>query len=174
MMLEVLYLGAYLYIPPTLSGRSQIFDYCHIDEDQNSIDYTVQAMHFLFGCEISSEQIEELLFASDDDLYIAHYDESTNSLGRGYVSLIDMEVEITDTNVEENDYDFVPDCSIVSSDETSCTYDVYWVPGSSGEHLPNGQFAPVRDIATITVTFDFDDSYDLGFIITDIQVERAQ
>ena len=174
MMLEVLYLGAYLYIPPTLSGRSQIFDYCHIDEDQNSIDYTVQAMHFLFGCEISSEQIEELLFASDDDLYIAHYDESTNSLGRGYVSLIDMEVEITDTNVEENDYDFVPDCSIVSSDETSCTYDVYWVPGSSGEHLPNGQFAPVRDIATITVTFDFDDSYDLGFVITDIQVERAQ
>ena len=65
------------------------------------------------------------------------------------------------------------DFSIVSSDDTSCTYDVYWVPGSSGEHLPNGRFAPVRDIATITVTFDFDDSYDLGFIITDIQVERA-
>ena len=40
--------------------------------------------------------------------------------------------------------------------------------------IPNGRFAPVRDIATITVTFDFDDSYDLGFIITDIQVERAE
>ena len=175
MMLELLFVGgASLYSPANLSGRPNIFDYCHMAEGQTSIDYTIQAMHFLFGCEISSEQIEELLFASDDDLYIAHYDESTNSLGRGYVSLIDMEVEITDTNVEENDYDFVPDCSIVSSDDTSCTYDVYWTPISSGEHLPDGRFAPVRDIVTITVTFDFNDSYDLGFIITDIQVERAQ
>ena len=174
MMLELLYTALLLYIPPTLSGRSQIFDNCHRNEGQTSIDYTIQAMRFLFNCEISREQIEELLSASEDDSYTAQYDESTSSLIREYSSLRDIEVEITDTNVENNDYDFVTDCSIVSSDDTSCTYDVYWTPGSSGEHLTNGRLAPVRDIATITVTFDFDDSYDLGFIITDIQVERAQ
>ena|SRR5574344_961300 len=173
MMLELLYTALLLYIPPTLSGRSQIFDNCHRNEGQTSIDYTIQAMRFLFNCEISREQIEELLSASEDDSYTAQYDESTSSLIREYSSLRDIEVEITDTNVENNDYDFVTDCSIVSSDDTSCTYDVYWTPGSSGEHLTNGRLAPVRDIATITVTFDFDDSYDLGFIITDIQVERA-
>ena len=174
MMLELLYTALLLYIPPTLSGRSQIFDNCHRNEGQTSIDYTIQAMRFLFNCEISREQIEELLSASEDDSYTAQYDESTSSLIREYSSLRDIEVEITDTNVENNDYDFVTDCSIVSSDDTSCTYDVYWTPGSSGEHLTNGRLAPVRDIATITVIFDFDDSYDLGFIITDIQVERAQ
>ena len=174
MMLEFLYTAFLLYIPPTLSGRPQIFDNCHRNEGQTSIDYTIQAMRFLFNCEISREQIEELLSASEDDSYTAQYDESTSSLIREYSSLRDIEVEITDTNVENNDYDFVTDCSIVSSDDTSCTYDVYWTPGSSGEHLTNGRLAPVRDIATITVTFDFDDSYDLGFIITDIQVERAQ
>ena len=174
MMLELLYTALLLYIPPTLSGRSQIFDNCHRNEGQTSIDYTIQAMRFLFNCEISREQIEELLSASEDDSYTAQYDESTSSLIREYSSLRDIEVEITDPNVENNDYDFVTDCSIVSSDDTSCTYDVYWTPGSSGEHLTNGRLAPVRDIATITVTFDFDDSYDLGFIITDIQVERAQ
>ncbi len=174
MMLELLYTALLLYIPPTLSGRPQIFDNCHRNEGQTSIDYTIQAMRFLFNCEISREQIEELLSASEDDSYTAQYDESTSSLIREYSSLRDIEVEITDTNVENNDYDFVTDCSIVSSDDTSCTYDVYWTPGSSGEHLTNGRLAPVRDIATITVTFDFDDSYDLGFIITDIQVERAQ
>ena len=174
MMLEVLFLGAFLYIPPTLSGRPQIFDYCHMAEGQTSIDYTIQAMHFLFDCEISREQIEELLSVSEDDLFWTQYYDSNGSLSCGYISLRDIEVEITDTNVENNDYDFVTDCSIVSSDDTSCTYDVYWTPGSSGEHLTNGRLAPVRDIATITVTFDFDDSYDLGFIITDIQVERAQ
>ena len=174
MMLELLYTALLLYIPPTLSGRSQIFDNCHRNEGQTSIDYTIQAMRFLFNCEISREQIEELLSASEDDSYTAQYDESTSSLIREYSSLRDIEVEITDTNVENNDYDFVTDCSIVSSDDTSCTYDVYWTPGSSGEHLTNGRLAPVRDIATITVTFDFDDSYDLGFIITDIQVEREQ
>ena len=174
MMLELLYTALLLYIPPTLSGRSQIFDNCHRNEGQTSIDYTIQAMRFLFNCEISREQIEELLSASEDDSYTAQYDESTSSLIREYSSLRDIEVEITDTNVENNDYDFVTDCSIVSSDDTSCTYDVYWTPGSSGEHLTNGRLAPVRDIATITVTFDFDESYDLGFIITDIQVVRAQ
>ncbi len=174
MMLELLYIGSSLYIPPTLSGRPQIFDYCHIAEDQTSIDFTIQAMHFLFDCEISREQVEELLSASENDVYVAQYNDSSSSLRFGYVSLMDEEVEITDTNVADNHYDFLTDCSIVCSDETSCTYDVYWVPGSSGEHLPNGRFAPVRDIATITVTFDFNDSYDLGFIITDIQVERAQ
>ena len=174
MMLEVLFLGAFLYIPPTLSGRPQIFDYCHMAEGQTSIDYTIQAMHFLFDCEISREQIEELLSVSEDDLFWTQYYDSNGSLSCGYISLRDIEVEITDTNVEDNNYAFTTDCSIVSSDDTSCTYDVYWTPISSGEHLPDGRFAPVRDIVTITVTFDFNDSYDLGFIITDIQVERAQ
>ncbi len=173
MMLEVLFLGAFLYIPPTLSGRPQIFDYCHMAEGQTSIDYTIQAMHFLFDCEISREQIEELLSVSEDDLFWTQYYDSNGSLSCGYISLRDIEVEITDTNVEDNNYAFTTDCSIVSSDDTSCTYDVYWTPISSGEHLPDGRFAPVRDIVTITVTFDFNDSYDLGFIITDIQVERA-
>ncbi len=173
MMLEFLYTAFLLYIPPTLSGRPQIFDNCHRSEGQNSLDYTIQAMHFLFDCEISREQISELLSASWDDVYSAQYYESTGSLRGESVSIMDEEVEITDTNVEDNNYDFTTDYSIISSDDTSCTYDVYWVPGSSGEHLPNGRLAPVRDIATITVTFDFDDSYDLGFIITDIQVERA-
>ena len=174
MMLEVLYSAYLLYLSANSGGRPQIFDYCHIAEDQTQIDYTIQAMHFLFNCEISRNQIEELLSVSDDDLYCAQYDESTSSLGFGFVSIMDEEVEITDTNVEDNNYDFTTDYSIISSDDSTCTYDVYWVPGSSGEHLPNGRFAPVRDIATITVTFDFDESYDLGFIITDIQVVRAQ
>ena len=174
MMLEVLFLGAFLYIPPTLSGRPQIFYYFHMAEGQTSIDYTIQAMHFLFDCEISREQIEELLSVSEDDLFWTQYYDSNGSLSCGYISLRDIEVEITDTNVEDNNYAFTTDCSIVSSDDTSCTYYVYWTPISSGEHLPDGRFAPVRDIVTITVTFDFNDSYDLGFIITDIQVERAQ
>ena len=175
MMLELLFVGgASLYSPANLSGRPNIFDYCHMAEGQTSIDYTIQAMHFLFGCDISREQIEELLSVSEGDLYCAQYDESTNSLRGEYTWWADIEFEITDTNVENNDFDYMTNCSIVSSDDTSCTYDVYWTPISSGERLPNGRLAPVRDIATITVTFDFDESYDLGFIITDIQVVRAQ
>ena len=58
MMLEFLYTAFLLYIPPTLSGRSQIFDNCHRSEGQNSLDYTIQAMHFLFDCEISRDQIK--------------------------------------------------------------------------------------------------------------------
>ena len=58
MMLEFLYTAFLLYIPPTLSGRPQIFDNCHRSEGQNSLDYTIQAMHFLFDCEISRDQIK--------------------------------------------------------------------------------------------------------------------
>ena len=58
MMLEFLYTAFLLYIPPTLSGRPQIFDNCHRNEGQTSIDYTIQAMHFLFDCEISRDQIK--------------------------------------------------------------------------------------------------------------------
>ena len=58
MMLELLYTALLLYIPPTLSGRPQIFDNCHRSEGQNSLDYTIQAMHFLFDCEISRDQIK--------------------------------------------------------------------------------------------------------------------
>ncbi len=174
MMLEILY-TSYLYGPADLNGnRPEIFDYCHYEDNVSMLLYTVQAMHFLFGQEISTEEIMALVPGTNEDLYVMRYDVGYASLRGEYVSLSDIAAEITDTNVEDNNYDFTMDCSILSSDDTSCTYDVYWTPGSSGEHLTNGRFAPVRDIATITVTFDFDDSYDLGFIITDIQVERAQ
>lgn len=174
MMLEILY-NSYLYVPDSImTSRTQTFDYCHIDDNEDSFLYTIQAMHFLFGQEISAEEVMALIPGTSDDSYTTRYDMVCASLRRAYVSLIDICAEITDTNVADNNYDFMTDYSIISSDDTSCTYDVYWVPGSSGEHLPNGRFAPVRDIATITVTFDFDDSYDLGFIITNIQVERAQ
>ena len=174
MMLEVLSSAYQLFFPAIHHSRPQIFDYCHIDDNEDSFLYTIQAMHFLFGQEISAEEVMALIPGTSDDSYTTRYDMVCASLRGAYVSLIDICAEITDTNVADNNYDFMTDYSIISSDDTSCTYDVYWVPGSSGEHLPNGRFAPVRDIATITVTFDFDDSYDLGFIITNIQVERAQ
>ena len=174
MMLEILY-NSYLYVPDSImTSRTQTFDYCHIDDNEDSFLYTIQAMHFLFGQEISAEEVMALIPGTSEDSYVMRYDEGYDSIISARVSLIDISAEITDTNVAEGNYDFTTDCSIVSYDDTSCTYDVYWVPGSSGEHLPNGRFAPVRDIATITVTFDFDDAYDLGFIITNIQVERAQ
>ena len=171
MMLEVLSSAYQLFYPVILSSRPQIFDYCHIDDNEDSLLYTIQAMHFLFGQEISSDEVMELIPGTSDDSYYIRYDTDYASIRVN--QMVFLGVEITDTNVSDNNYDFMTDFSIVSSDDTSCTYDVYWVPGSSGEHLPNGRPAPVRDIATITVTFDFDDSYDLGFIITDIQVERA-
>ena len=146
----------------------------YIDDNEDSLLYTIQAMHFLFGQEISAEEIMTLVPGTEEDSYVMRYDEDYASLRLEFCDISEAEVEITDTNVAEDNYDFKTDCSIVSYDDTSCTYDVYWTPGSYGEHLPNGRFAPVRDIATITVTFDFDDSYDLGFIITNIQVERAQ
>ena len=171
MMLEVLSSAYQLFFPDILSSRPQIFDYCHIDDNEDSLLYTIQAMHFLFGQEISSDEVMELIPGTSDDSYYIRYDTDYASIRVN--QMVFLGVEITDTNVSDNNYDFMTYFSIVSSDDTSCTYDVYWGPGSSGEHLPNGRFAPVRDIATITVTFDFDDSYDLGFIITDIQVERA-
>ena len=171
MMLEVLSSAYQLFSPAFLHSRPQIFDYCHIDDNEDSLLYTIQAMHFLFGQEISSDEVMELIPGTSDDSYYIRYDTDYASIRVN--RMVFLGVEITDTNVSDNNYDFMTDFSIVSSDDTSCTYDVYWVPGSTGEHLPNGRPAPVRDIATITVTFDFDDSYDLGFIITDIQVERA-
>ena len=173
MMLEVLWLAYQLYIPTIQGQRPRIFDYCHCNDADGVLLYTIQAMHFIFGQDISAEEMMAMIPGTSEDSYVMRYDEGYDSIISARVSLIDISAEITDTNVAEGNYDFTTDCSIVSSDDTSCTYDVYWVPGSSGEHLPNGRFAPVRDIATITVTFDFDDSYDLGFIITDIQVERA-
>ena len=173
MMLEMLY-TSYLYTTSNqYSSIPRTFDYCHIDDNEDSLLYTIQAMHFLFGQEISAEEIMTLVPGTEEDSYVMRYDEDYASLRLEFCDISEAEVEITDTNVAEDSYDFKTECSIISSDDTSCTYDVYWVPGSSGEHLPNGRFAPVRDIATITVTFDFDDAYDLGFIITDIQVERA-
>src|SRR5574344_520673 len=171
MMLEVLFSAYQLFYPAFLHSRPQIFDYCHIDDNEDSLLYTIQAMHFLFGQEISSDEVMELIPGTSEDSYYIRYDTDYASIRVN--QMVFLGVEITDTNVSDNNYDFMTDFSIVSSDDTSCTYDVYWVPGSTGEHLPNGRPAPVRDIATITVTFDFDDSYDLGFIITDIQVERA-
>ena len=171
MMLEMV-LESRLYQSNIAGARPNVFENCHC-VGRNLIDYTILAMSFLFGQEISENQIEELLSRSSNEFYSIYYDDTADSLHNEVVDIREIGAEITDTNVAEDNYDFVPDCSILSSDDTSCTYDVYWVPGSSGEHLPNGRFAPVRDIATITVTFDFDDSYDLGFIITDIQVERA-
>ena len=172
MMLEILY-NSYLYVPDSfMTSRTQTFDYCHIDDNEDSFLYTIQAMHFLFGQEISAEEVMALIPGTSDDSYYIRYDTDYASIRAN--QMVFLGVEITDTNVSDNNYDFMTYFSIVSSDDTSCTYDVYWVSGSSGEHLPNGRPAPVRDIATITVTFDFDDSYDLGFIITDIQVERAQ
>ena len=174
MMLEMLY-TSYLYTTSNqYSSIPRTFDYCHIDDNEDSLLYTIQAMHFLFGQEISAEEIMTLVPGTEEDSYVMRYDESYASLQYEFCDMSEIEVEITDTNVEEGRYDYISDCSILSSDDTSCTYYVYWVPSSYGEHLPNGRFAPVRDIATITVTFDFDDSYDLGFIITDIQVERAE
>ncbi|MFA5726667.1 MAG: hypothetical protein WC886_03400 [Saccharofermentanaceae bacterium] len=172
MMLEVLFSAYQLFYPAFPHSRPQIFDYCHIDDNEDSLLYTIQAMHFLFGQEISSDEVMELIPGTSDDSYYIRYDTDYASIRVN--QMVFLGVEITDTNVSDNNYDFMTYFSIVSSDDTSCTYDVYWVSGSSGEHLPNGRPAPVRDIATITVTFDFDDSYDLGFIITDIQVERAQ
>ncbi|HPE27792.1 MAG TPA: hypothetical protein PLM10_02900 [Saccharofermentans sp.] len=174
MMLEVLWLAYQLYIPTIQGQRPRIFDYCHCNDADGVLLYTIQAMHFIFGQDISAEEMMAMIPGTSEDSYVMRYDEGYDSIISARVSLIDISAEITDTNVAEGNYDFTTDCSIVSYDDTSCTYDVYWVPGSSGEHLPNGRFAPVRDIATITVTFDFDDSYDLGFIITNIQVERAQ
>ena len=171
MMLEVLFSAYQLFYPAFPHSRPQIFDYCHIDDNEDSLLYTIQAMHFLFGQEISSDEVMELIPGTSDDSYYIRYDTDYASIRVN--QMVFLGVEITDTNVSDNNYDFMTYFSIVSSDDTSCTYDVYWVSGSSGEHLPNGRPAPVRDIATITVTFDFDDSYDLGFIITDIQVERA-
>ncbi len=173
MMLEMLY-TSYLYTTSNqYSSIPRTFDYCHIDDNEDSLLYTIQAMHFLFGQEISAEEIMTLVPGTEEDSYVMRYDEDYASLRLEFCDISEAEVEITDTNVAEDNYDFKTECSILSSDDTSCTYYVYWTPGSYGEHLPNGRFAPVRDIATITVTFDFDDSYDLGFIITDIQVERA-
>ena len=177
MMLEMLYTSDLIHaldIDNRVSSRLFLFDYCHREEDENQLLYLVQAMHFLFGQDTSAEEIMELVPGTSDDLYVMRYDESYASLQYEFCDMSEIEVEITDTNVEEGRYDYRSDCSILSSDDTSCTYYVYWVPSSYGEHLPNGRLAPVRDIATITVTFDFDDSYDLGFIITDIQVERAE
>ena len=174
MMLEMLY-TSYLYTTSNqYSSIPRTFDYCHIDDNEDSLLYTIQAMHFLFGQEISAEEIMTLVPGTEEDSYVMRYDEDYASLRLEFCDISEAEVEITDTNVAEDNYDFKTECSILSSDDTSCTYYVYWTPGSYGEHLPNGRFAPVRDIATITVTFDFDDSYDLGFIITNIQVERAQ
>jgi len=171
MMLEVLFSAYQLFYPAFPHSRPQIFDYCHIDDNEDSLLYTIQAMHFLFGQEISSDEVMELIPGTSDDSYYIRYDTDYASIRVN--QMVFLGVEITDTNVSDNNYDFMTYFSIVSSDDTSCTYDVYWVSGSSGEHLPNGRPAPVKNITTITVTFDFDDSYDLGFIITDIQVERA-
>ena len=137
MMLEVLSSAYQLFYPAFLHSRPQIFDYCHIDDNEDSLLYIIQAMHFLFGQEISSDEVMELIPGTSEDSYYIRYDTDYASIR--FNQMVFLGVEITDTNVSDNNYDFMTDFSIVSSDDTSCTYDVYWVSGSSGEHLPNGR-----------------------------------
>ena len=112
--------------------------------------YLAEMMSILFDVEISESEIVDVFSDSTGEM-MANYD-----IGINRVVLEQYVI---------NEYPYEPWYNIVDFDDNSFTCDFFYCDGEI-----DGEVVILQDICRLEVSVDWDESYPLGFIITDIDV----
>ncbi len=151
-----------------------VCQYCHsIDVNLESrpdhgfsMEYLKIMLSNFFDEDIDYDEIARKL--EPGSLYGTYYNDEYNSVSLRCFNPYSLHAEITDTNISDNYYSYLVDFTYMVNGNV-CTYNFFWV--DEFEEDENHYPRHVSDIATITVTYDMNDEYALGFQITDINVD---